>query len=204
MRGVTGTPVPPELDLLLPRAGQAVDRVLRRAVAAHGLSPTSLGVLGVLARGRPAAHRELAAELGVAPATLTPVVDALERAGQVVRERDAVDRRVVRVRVTRAGRERYLDAFAAVARELRARVPPPPPEVRGYLRSVLTALDEPAGDEPVAGRSADAHGRPAPPAVLQVEAGRQGAHLPVELDGQRRLGGVGPRVAEPEPAEAGR
>lgn len=145
MRGVTDAPAPPPLDLLLPRAGQAVDRVARRAVAAHGLTPTSLGVLGVLSRGRPAAHRELAAELGVAPATLTPVVDALERAGQVVRVRDVVDRRVVRVRVTDAGRERYLAAFDAVARELRDRVPPVPPGVRDYLVSVLAGLGDPAG-----------------------------------------------------------
>ncbi|MBW0135981.1 MarR family transcriptional regulator [Pseudonocardia abyssalis] len=191
---MTDAPVPPPLDLLLPQAGQAVDRLLRRVVAAHGLTPTSLGVLGVLARGRPAAHRELAAGLGVAPATLTPVVDALERAGQVVRVRDAVDRRIVRVCVTDAGRGCYLAAFTAVARDLRRHVPPPPPAVRAYLHSVLAALDG----------SADADGRPAPAAVVEVEPGREGAHLAVELDGQRHLGGVRPRMAEPDPAEAGR
>ncbi|GAA2570770.1 hypothetical protein GCM10010210_53020 [Pseudonocardia hydrocarbonoxydans] len=188
-------------DLLLPRAGQAVDRLLRRVVAAHGLTPTSLGVLGVLVRGRPAAHRDLAAALGVAPATLTPVVDALERAGEVVRVRDAVDRRVVRVGVTGAGSARYAAAFAAVGRELRARVPQPPPgseaAVRGYLCAVLAALD---GVVPPA--SADADGGPAPAPVGQVEPGGEGPHPAVELDGQRHLGGVGPRMAEPDAVEA--
>lgn len=132
---------PLDLGLLLPRAGQAVDRVLRRTVAAHDLTPTALGVLGVLVRGRPVAHRELAAELGVAPGTLTPVVDALERAGQVVRVRDAADRRVVRVSVTTPGRARHAAAFAAVAHVLRDRVPRPPPAVRDYLHTVLDALD---------------------------------------------------------------
>jgi DNA-binding MarR family transcriptional regulator len=134
-------PDPSEPGLLLPRAGQAVDRLLRRAVAAHDLTPTSLGVLGVLVRGGPAAHRELAAELGVAPGTLTPAVDALERAGQVVRVRDTADRRVVRVSTTAAGRVRYGAAFAAVAGVLRDRVPQPPPAVRDYLQAVLDALD---------------------------------------------------------------
>lgn len=132
---------PDRSGLLLPRAGQAVDRLLRRAVAAHDLTPTSLGVLGVLVRGGPAAHRELAAELGVAPATLTPAVDALERAGRVVRVRDAADRRVVRVAVTTAGRDRHTAAFAAVEGLLRDRVPQPPPAVRDYLQAVLDALD---------------------------------------------------------------
>lgn len=130
-----------ESGLLLPRAGQAVDRLLRRAVAAHELTPTTLGVLGVLVRGGAAAHRELAAELGVAPGTLTPAVDALERAGQVVRVRDAADRRVVRVSATPAGRDRHAAAFAAVEDVLRARVPQPPPAVRDYLRAVLAALE---------------------------------------------------------------
>lgn len=133
-------PDPTESGLLLPRAGQAVDRVLRRAVAAHDLTPTSLGVLGVLVREGPTAHRELAAELGVAPGTLTPAVDALERAGQVVRVRDDSDRRVVRVSVTATGRARHAAAFAAVTDVLRDRVPHPPPAVRDYLRAVLAAL----------------------------------------------------------------
>jgi DNA-binding MarR family transcriptional regulator len=140
---------PLDPGLLLPRAGQAVDRVLRRAVAAHDLTPTSLGVLGVLVRGRPVAHRELAAELGVAPGTLTPVVDALERAGQAVRVRDAADRRVVRVSVTAPGRARHAAALDAVARALRERVPQPPPAVRDYLQAVLDALD------PVNGRGSN-------------------------------------------------
>lgn len=206
MRGVSDAPCEPDPllpDLLLPRAGQAVDRLLRRVVAAHGLTPTALGVLGVLVRGRPLAHRDLAAALGVAPATLTPVVDALERAGEVVRVRDAVDRRVVRVGVTGPGSVRYAAAFAAVGRELRARVPQPPPgaeaAVRGYLSAVLTALEGVAPQGPV---SADAHGRPAPAPVGQVEPGRERAHPAVELDGERHLGGVGPRMAEPHAVEA--
>ncbi|QJY46748.1 MarR family transcriptional regulator [Pseudonocardia broussonetiae] len=224
-------PVPDALaaGLLLPRAGQAVDRLLRRAVAAHGLTPTSLGVLGVLARGRPASHRDLAAALGIAPATLTPAVDALERGGLVRRVRDTVDRRVVQVRATDAGLTRYAGAVDAAARELGERVPTPPgavaDAVRDYLLAVVAAAEgaavpgqalpgaatrvDGAGAEGAAvvaarGASADPDDGPAPAPVAQVEAGGQRADPSVELDGHRDLGGVGARVAEPDPAEPGR
>lgn len=143
-------PDPTEPGLLLARAGQATDRVLRRAVAAHDLTPTSLGVLGVLVGAGPAAHRELAAELGVAPGTLTAVVDALERSGHVVRIRDAADRRVVRVSATATGRARHAAALTAVTHVLRDRMPQPPPAVRDYLQSVLDAMGgwAPSGQDP--------------------------------------------------------
>jgi DNA-binding MarR family transcriptional regulator len=206
VRGVHPVPDALAAGLLLPRAGQAVDRLLRRAVAAHGLTPTSLGVLGVLARGRPASHRDLAAALGIAPATLTPAVDALERGGLVRRVRDTADRRVVQVRATDAGLARYAAAVDAAARELGARVPPPSGAVRDYLVAVVAAAEGAAVEETARARTASAHpdDGPAPAAVAQVEAGGQGAHPAVELDGHGHLGGVGPRVAEPDPAEAGR
>lgn len=137
------------LARLLPRAGQAIGRGYRHAVAAHGLTPASIGVLRLLVEGGPASHRELAAALGVAPGTLTPVVDALERAGSVTRKRDGVDRRVVRVAISAAGRARFAAASAQVARTFGERLPQPPPEhdaiVRGYLLSVLDALDRDPG-----------------------------------------------------------
>lgn len=135
----------PALARLLPRAGQALGRRLRQAVAPHGLTPTSLGVLGVLVAGGPASHRELAAGLGVSPATLTPVVDALERAGSVVRARDGLDRRVVHVRISPEGRARFADASEQVNRAFVEHLPQLPADqeaiVRGYLVSLLAALE---------------------------------------------------------------
>ncbi|WP_300016793.1 MarR family transcriptional regulator [Pseudonocardia sp.] len=136
------------LPALLPRTGQVIDRCFRRAVAGHGLTPTSIGVLGALAEGGPVSHRELAARLGVVPATLTPVVDALARAGSVRRERADTDRRVVRVAITAAGRGRLADATAQVERLFGERVPAPPAEhepiVREYLIALVGALGGPA------------------------------------------------------------
>jgi MarR family transcriptional regulator, organic hydroperoxide resistance regulator len=127
-------------------------------VGEHGLTPTALGVLDVLGRGDGLSHRELAGRLGLTPATLTPVVDALEAAGEVRRARDAADRRVVRLWLTAAGRDRVVAASGRVAARLQDRLPSPSPAheeaIRGYLLAVLaavrdddTALDDTALDD---------------------------------------------------------
>jgi DNA-binding MarR family transcriptional regulator len=109
---------------LLSRTGQAVVRYTRGTTAAHGLTTTAMGVLGVLADTDAVSHRELSGKLGVAPATLTPVVDALEAEGEVVRERDPADRRVVRLWITPSGRERLAEVHGDVMRMfLRLRTP---------------------------------------------------------------------------------
>lgn len=132
------------LHRLLARAGQAVSRYSRDVVAAHGLTVTSMGVLGALADGEAVSHRELSGYLGVAPATLTPVVDALETAGELARERDPADRRVVRLRITERGRVRLAEANEVVVTTLRSGLPQPPPQdadvIRAYLLAVLAAV----------------------------------------------------------------
>jgi len=134
------------LEALLPRAGAAVARHQQRVAAAHGVSPTALGVLGVLAGRNGLSHRDLAGCLGVSPATLTPVVDVLEQTGDVRRERDGEDRRIVRLVLTDAGAQRWTTTADAVARTAAAALPRPSTQdealVRAYLTAVLAALDE--------------------------------------------------------------
>jgi DNA-binding MarR family transcriptional regulator len=131
------------LEVLLSRAGAAVVRYRRRLAAQHGLTPTAIAVLAALdpdtdSGGAPS-HRELAGRLGLSPATLTPVLDALETAGEVRRERDRTDRRVVRLRRTAAGRAHVASAQSP------SHLPQPPPEaepaVRAYLLAVLAAVE---------------------------------------------------------------
>jgi len=143
-------PAQPPLEVLLERVGAAVGRHRRRIAAAHGLTPTALAVLASLGAADPddprdgrcpaPSHRELAGRLGLSPATLTPVLDALESAGEVRRERDRTDRRVVRLHRTPAGRGR-------LARTPSARLPQPDPEVapavRAWLLTVLAAAEAP-------------------------------------------------------------
>ncbi len=137
-------PATESLDRLLVRAGRALQRFSRRTATAHGLSATALAVLDVLVRHDAPSHRDLAGRLRLAPATLTPVLDALEATGALTRVR-AADRRVVQVVITESGRERFAVAAADVAGAV-ARLPRPSPEqealIRAYLRVLLDAIDD--------------------------------------------------------------
>jgi len=103
---------------------QRFGRVMGRQ---HGLSSSGAAVLTVLGwgqgrgidKGTPgrATHAELARRVWLAPATLTGIVDTLEKAGYVRRERDESDRRVVWLVVTEAGEER-IHAIGRDAREV--------------------------------------------------------------------------------------
>src|SRR5688500_2544740 len=102
-----GVPVPDADDpaalgweRLLPLVGATVTRRHHELLAAHGLSPTAAALLAELDRHGRLSHREAAARLERTPATLTPVADALERAGSITRQRDPGDRRVVRIALT--------------------------------------------------------------------------------------------------------
>jgi DNA-binding MarR family transcriptional regulator len=140
-------PAAEPLDRLLVRAGLALQRFTRSAAAAHGLSATALDVLGALDELDEVSHRDLAGHVRLAPATLTPVLDALEKAGALVRVRDGSDRRVVRISITQQGRERYAAAATGVAAAA-ARLPVPPPDqaelIRAHLLDLLEAVDRPA------------------------------------------------------------
>lgn len=126
----------PGLDLLLVRAGREVERRRRAAVAAHGLSTTGLAVLQALLDLPCASQRDLAGALGLTPATLTPVLEALDADGLVTRERDVRDRRVVRIAVTTRGRTRATAAARAVDRDVATWLPAPPADLRRYLARV--------------------------------------------------------------------
>jgi MarR family transcriptional regulator, organic hydroperoxide resistance regulator len=128
------------LAVLLPRVGAAVARHRRRLAARHGLTPTAIDVLVALAADDAPSHREVAARLGLSPATLTPVLDALEAAGRIHRERDPADRRVVRVHRTAAGREHLAAATQPVA-GLPEPGPDQEPVIRAYLLAVLAAVE---------------------------------------------------------------
>src|SRR6478735_10721451 len=73
---------------------------LHRTLRQHadsGLSPSQLSALVAIDRHGSMTLGELATHEGVAPPTITGVVARLEADGNVAREADSVDRRVVRV-----------------------------------------------------------------------------------------------------------
>jgi DNA-binding MarR family transcriptional regulator len=78
-------------------AGPVSAHVIRTAVHIHDEGPQTIG--------------QLAQGLGISQGWASRVVDELERAGYVERERDPADRRVVRVRLTPMGVERVELAY---------------------------------------------------------------------------------------------
>lgn len=97
-------------------------RRLRRDDEAAGLSAPQLSALSVVVFAGPLTVGELAEAEQVRPPTISRLVQRLERDGLVTREPDLTDRRVVRVRATRAG-ERVLEEgrarrVAALARQV--------------------------------------------------------------------------------------
>ena len=63
-----------------------------------GLKDVDLECLDVIARHGPLAPSALARRAGLHPATITGILDRLERAGWVARDRDPSDRRAVLIR----------------------------------------------------------------------------------------------------------
>lgn len=114
------------LNLL--RTGDEVFAVVERFLTGHEISHGGFTVLMLLGMGcdeggEPATPAALAEQAGVTRATMTGLIDTLEKDGLVVRQPDAQDRRTIHVGLTRAGRkmlDRMLpDYFQRVADILR-------------------------------------------------------------------------------------
>jgi DNA-binding MarR family transcriptional regulator len=78
-------------------------RHVRREDPESGLSPARLSALSVLVFGGPSTLGELAAAEQVRPATMSPIIQALEEHGFVQRDSDPADGRVTRLQATAAG-----------------------------------------------------------------------------------------------------
>lgn len=83
------------------RASAAVISHRLRAVRDLGVSPPQVWIIKILVDRGGATPKELAEALCVTPASITGLVRKLEKNGFVTRERDAEDRRVVRLQPTR-------------------------------------------------------------------------------------------------------
>ncbi|MEU9828195.1 MarR family transcriptional regulator [Micromonospora chersina] len=83
--------------------------VLNRQVSGKvELKEVDLDCLDLISRGGPLTPSTLARRAGLHPATLTGILDRLERAGWIARERDPADRRAVTLRaLPDRGREMF-------------------------------------------------------------------------------------------------
>lgn len=133
------------------RATHAVrSRVERRAALAAGLTLTQIGVLDALLHKGPLAHRDLSRKLLTSAGNLSDVIDKLETRGLVLRVRDPLDRRLVRVGLTAAGRATITDLFPRHAAVIAAVMGGLPAEDLALLEQLLRRLGHHAsGLEPV-------------------------------------------------------
>ena len=97
----------------LQRASESVSARVH-AVLPEGLTVTQFGVLESLFHMGPLCQGELAEKLLRSGGNLTLVVDNLEKAGLVLRERDPADRRFVVVKLTDKGTKFIADLFPKV------------------------------------------------------------------------------------------
>ena len=138
------------LARLLVVAGHLTGQRWNRYLAdEHGLTQAGMVTLMALAEHGELPHRAVAELCFVRPATLTGIVDTLERDGLVQRRRDGTDRRSVKLTLTPAGRDR-VDALTAVIRARRPLTsvdadPAKAAVIRQFLLEVI-GKDEAAGD----------------------------------------------------------
>ncbi len=114
-------PAQTPIGLQLARTAKTVSRAFDDAlVEAGGSLPLWLVLISLKQEPR-GTQLELARAMGIEGATLTRHLDGFERAGLVVRRRDADDRRAVRVELTPAGERKFetlRDAAIAFDRRL--------------------------------------------------------------------------------------
>lgn len=101
------------VDPLSAEAFHAFKRVMQlsrqhmmRVASVSGAHPAQMGCLMTIAKHEDTTQRELAEQLQIAPATLTTMLQRMEKAGIIERYADAADQRISRVRLTELGREK--------------------------------------------------------------------------------------------------
>ncbi|SEK86853.1 MarR family winged helix-turn-helix transcriptional regulator [Streptacidiphilus jiangxiensis] len=105
-------PSPPDIGRALRSAGLRLAQLNRRIGVALGLRDVDMDCFELITRLGPMTPGGLARAASLHPATVTGILDRLERAGWVGRTRDPADRRLVRIQ---ALPERYTEVFTLFA-----------------------------------------------------------------------------------------
>jgi DNA-binding MarR family transcriptional regulator len=140
-----------EAYLHLLRAGDDVFHVCEANLLSHGLSPGRFTVLMLLldkATNQPVQHTpaELADRAGVARATMTGLIDTLERDGLVKRVADTVDRRMMSVHLTTRGEEVLQEVLPTHFQRMAALLSPLPESERKTLVRLLNKIVQRASE----------------------------------------------------------
>ena len=117
-------------------------RTFDGGMSACGLTLARTKVLARLQLGGPARPSVLAAEFGVAPRTITELVDILERDGLVARKADPTDRRALLVTLTGQGEAALAVAGATRTRLMKQVFGALGPDDRATMARLLQTLDD--------------------------------------------------------------
>lgn len=112
--------------IALDRVHSLMSRRIHATMTDHDVTLPQYKVLRLLLEEGQMTANVLSGHMGVTPGNLTGVVDRLESAGLVSRQRDPQDRRCIHVSLTEAGQAR---AQAII------------PSIRGRVQSLFAALD---------------------------------------------------------------
>jgi len=128
--------------------GERFSRHIRDVLAEHDLKPRQLRILDLLADRGPVGQRELAELMGVDHSVLVGLLNPLEAARLVKRERDTIDRRRHVVTIATAGQRRLAQADHAFRDAEDAFFAPLTADERDQLHSLLSRLRAAAGSAP--------------------------------------------------------
>ncbi len=125
--------------------GDAFQRHVRQVLAAHDLKPRQLRILDLLADRGPIGQRELAELMGIDHSVLVNLLNPLEAARLIKRERDADDRRRHVITIATAGQRRLTQADQAFRDAEDAFFAPLTADERQQLHAMLSQLRDAAG-----------------------------------------------------------
>ena len=106
----------------LMRASESVAERSFRHLGARGITPSQFAVMEALLHKGALTQTELARKILRTSGNMTMVIDNLEKAGLVCRERSSEDRRAVFVSLTRKGDVLIRKVFPAHAKEVKAQM----------------------------------------------------------------------------------
>ncbi|MCL6444961.1 MAG: MarR family transcriptional regulator [Alicyclobacillus sp.] len=130
-----------EIEQRLRQIAGAVRRKGRVLLEQYGITPPQFDALVILNRCGDLTIGDLSNRLFLAYSTTTDLVDRLERAGFVARQRDSEDRRVVRVKLQSSGVNLYQQVINARRAYLASILESIPPSKNEEILSVLELLD---------------------------------------------------------------
>lgn len=122
------------------RACQSMQATLAKALAPLDLKPPHLDVLVNLYRFEGLTQQELARKLLVGRSNVSMTLPQLEKRGLIERQGDAVDRRILRLRLTPAGRRTAEKAMAIQTAMIEAVLSPTPTEHCAIIAETMEAM----------------------------------------------------------------